>query len=199
MRLVLIITLSLCFNILKAQQIDSTILLPYAEIENYPSNKNASAVLQRLMDGLGYRYYWATEGLTEDDLNYTADNESRNIRKTLEHIHSLASSVKTFSKGNDIKRGATIEGLTFSELRKETLLSIKAASENFAVMTDETLFSLKLRFKRGERSSEFEMWHIINGQISDALYHVGQVVYNRRAAGNPVEPGMNVFMGRNRF
>ncbi|MGA0232790.1 MAG: hypothetical protein ACO3MB_07940, partial [Saprospiraceae bacterium] len=63
--------------------------LPYMEIEDYPSNNNSGAIMQRLTDGLGYRYYWATEGLTAEELNYTADNDSRSIRKTLEHIHSL--------------------------------------------------------------------------------------------------------------
>jgi hypothetical protein len=199
MRLLLFITLTMYINLLHAQKNDSIMNLPYMEIEDYPSNNNSGAIMQRLTDGLGYRYYWATEGLTTEELNYTADNDSRSIRKTLEHIHSLASSVKSFSEGKVIQRGPSTEVLSFAELREETLLSLKGASKNFSTMSDETLYSLKVKFKRGERSSEFEMWHIVNGQISDAIYHVGQVVYNRRAAGNPVDPGMNVFMGRNRF
>ena len=30
----------------------------------------------------------------------------------------------------------------------------------------------------------------------DALYHVGQVVSYRRAAGNPIDPQVNVFLGK---
>ena len=37
-------------------------------------------------------------------------------------------------------------------------------------------------------------WHIINGPLSDALTHVGQINSFRRLAGNPVS-GANVFTG----
>jgi hypothetical protein len=37
-------------------------------------------------------------------------------------------------------------------------------------------------------------WHIINGPISDALSHVGQINSFRRLAGNPT-PKANVFTG----
>ena len=65
-------------------------------------------------------------------------------------------------------------------------------------MNDAELFKLKVVFKRNERTSEYEFWHIVNGQISDAIYHSGQIVYNRRAAGNPINPSVSVFMGKNR-
>lgn len=38
-------------------------------------------------------------------------------------------------------------------------------------------------------------WHIINGPLSDALTHVGQINSFRRLAGNPV-PRVNVFAGK---
>ena len=37
--------------------------LPYYQIPDYPSSYNAATVAARTIDGLGFRYYWATEGL----------------------------------------------------------------------------------------------------------------------------------------
>ena len=42
----------------------------------------------------------------------------------------------------------------------------------------------------------FPFWNMINGPISDAIWHSGQVVANRRASGNPINPKVNVFIGK---
>ena len=39
--------------------------LPYKEIPSYPANYTQSTVISRMIDGLGYRYYWATENLRD--------------------------------------------------------------------------------------------------------------------------------------
>ena len=39
------------------------------------------------------------------------------------------------------------------------------------------------------------LWNLINGPVSDALTHVGQINSFRRLNGNPV-PRANVFLGR---
>ena len=44
--------------------------LPYHKIPEYPENYGAGNVLSRLIDGLGYRYYWATKDLRVEDLAY---------------------------------------------------------------------------------------------------------------------------------
>ena len=44
--------------------------LPYQEIPDYPNEYTAGNVLGRIMDGIGYRYYWATKDLTPDDYNF---------------------------------------------------------------------------------------------------------------------------------
>ena len=43
--------------------------LPFSEIPDYPDSYTPGTVMGRLIDGLGFRYYWATEGLSENDLN----------------------------------------------------------------------------------------------------------------------------------
>lgn len=37
--------------------------LPYYEIPEPAESYTTGGVLSRMMDGLGFRYYWATEGL----------------------------------------------------------------------------------------------------------------------------------------
>lgn len=54
------------------------------------------------------------------------------------------------------------------------------------------LSEFNIVFKRGERSSEFPFWNQINGPISDALWHCGQVVSFRRASGNPFNSKVSV-------
>ena len=61
--------------------------------------------------------------------------------------------------------------------------------------TDQELQTLKIIFDRGGEHSEFPAWNLINGPISDALYHTGQVVSFRRTSGNPIAKGVNVFLG----
>jgi len=50
-------------------------------------------------------------------------------------------------------------------------------------------------FEQGSNKSEFPFWNLINGPISDALWHVGQVVSFRRGSGNPLPNGVNVLTG----
>ncbi len=57
--------------------------LPYATIPEAPETYTPGAVVSRLIDGLGFRYYWATEGLTEDNLAYKPSEEGRTIGQTM--------------------------------------------------------------------------------------------------------------------
>ena len=44
--------------------------LPFSSIPDAPASYSATTVMSRMMDGLGYRYYWASEGLTDEVLDY---------------------------------------------------------------------------------------------------------------------------------
>ena len=55
---------------------------------------------------------------------------------------------------------------------------------------------MPIRFKMGDDDLDFPFWNAINGPVADALSHVGQVVSYRRAAGNPIDPQVNVFLGK---
>ena len=83
----------------------------------------------------------------------------------------------------------------FETLRSKTLHQLQDAVINFQSIKTEDLAMQKVIFDRGGKRSEFPLWNLINGPISDALYHTGQVVSFRRSSGNPIPKGVNVFLG----
>ena len=47
-----------------------TMKIPFHTIPDYPSDFSSGNILGRMVDGLGYRYYWATHDLRDEDLTY---------------------------------------------------------------------------------------------------------------------------------
>ena len=43
---------------------------------------------------------------------------------------------------------------------------------------------------------EIPFWNQVNGPISDAIWHCGQLVVYRRSTGNPINPKVNHFSGK---
>lgn len=182
------------FFVLMSYQMQSQVTmnteLPYYEIPDYPETYTAGSVAARILDGLGFRYYWATEGLNEDDLQYKPSAEARTNGETVEHILGLSKVIvnATLKKGNDGNN--EVSEMTFAERRQQTLINIKTAADILRKSDD--ISQYKLVF--GER--EFPFWNNINGPIADALWHCGQVVLLRRASGNPYNSKASVFTGR---
>ena len=71
--------------------------LPFKSIPQYPDNYKSGNIIQRIIQGLGYRYYWATEGLTDKDLKYRPSNKAMSSYETLEHIYGLAETINNTS------------------------------------------------------------------------------------------------------
>jgi uncharacterized damage-inducible protein DinB len=168
--------------------------LPYATIPEAPQEYTAGSVVSRMVDGLGFRYYWATEQLTDNELDYAPGNEGRTIRQTLGHLYGLSEVIANSAKKQ--ATDGTVKGpeLTFDEQRRATLANFKTASELFVKTED--LNELSVIFKRAKGESEFPFWNNINGPIEDAIWHAGQIVLLRRVAGNPINPKVNVFLGK---
>ena len=170
--------------------------LPFRNIPEAPASYTVENVLSRFLDGAGYRYYWATEGLNEDDLDFRPSDEGRSIRETLEHIYSLCLVIRnTFQQEPNI-RPETLPKMTIAELRTLTLQAIAEASE--LSRNKQNYESLAITFTSGDQRADFPFWNLINGPMSDVLYHIGQVVSFRRSAGNPMYEGVNVFTGQTR-
>ncbi|NER14939.1 hypothetical protein GWK08_15895 [Leptobacterium flavescens] len=164
--------------------------LPYSSIPHVPDEINASNVIARFVDGLGFRYYWATEGLTEKELEFRPCESSMNILEVLKHIHILASTANRTLGG-----GSELEGTpaSFEAMRRSTLELYTELSNRLKKMDCEELSSFKAR--RSHSKTEYPFWFVLNGHISDALTHVGQVKSWRRMAGNPLPEGVQVFSG----
>lgn len=192
--LLLLFTFTFTLNAQDENTMKST-NLPYYEIPAYPEKFTNVNVAARMIDGLGFRYYWATEGLRQEDLDYKPSKEARDTRHTLEHIYGLSNTIVNASK-MQANEGALDMEISFEEMRKNTLENIKMASDILKASKKKDLKKMKVIFKRGEEISEYPYWNMINGPIADAIWHCGQVVSFRRASGNPFNSKASVFTGK---
>lgn len=184
--------LFLSISTVKAQDMQ----LPYKEIPSSPEDYRPGNLLSRMIDGLGYRFYWATEGLTEKDLAYKPSEDGRSILETMEHIHTMSNNILLAPDAKPFVIGTETPAYSFEELRKSTLENLQAASKKFKDASAEEMENFKVIFQRGDQKSEFAFWNLLNGQLSDCLYHTGQIVLMRRASGNPQNPNVNPFLGK---
>ena len=174
-------------------QMDS---LPYAEIGPYPADYTPGSVVSRMIDALGFRYFWATEGLREEDLAYRPTPDARTAYETIEHIYGLSEMIVNAPRGDTMIRPEDWSALTFAELRARTLLRLRDASTRFAGLDEAAMGDLKVMFSYGGNYSEYPLWNLVNGPVADAIYHTGQLITLRRVSGNPSDPRVNVFTGK---
>lgn len=170
--------------------------IPYYEIPAAPETYNACTVAARMVDGLGFRYYWATEGLREEDLAYKTSASSRTTKETIEHIYGLVQVTLNAVKKVPNVRPSEEDEMTFAERRKATLLMLKEASDILRAADPAEMADFDLVFQRGERKSVSPFWNLLNGPLADALWHTGQVVAYRRASGNPFDGRVSLFQGK---
>tara|TARA_Y200000002_G_scaffold244112_1_gene201976 strand:- start:387 stop:923 length:537 start_codon:yes stop_codon:yes gene_type:complete len=173
---------------------------PFHIIPDSPDTISCVNIITRMLQGLGFRYHWATKGLRNEDLDYRPADSAKNCLETLKHIYILVEIINAATQNKISVRPAPIENIPneFEILREITLNRIKESCVLFESMTLDELGLLKIKFNRGGVFSEFPVWNLINGPISDAIYHVGQIVSFRRTSGNPIEKGVNVFLGEKR-
>ena len=92
--------------------------LPYYQIPDYPENYTAENVAARVIDGLGFRYYWATEGLTQKDLDFKPGNDGRSTSETIDHILGLSNTIVNASLNQANVFPREEQELTFEQKRK---------------------------------------------------------------------------------
>ena len=166
--------------------------LPFSEIGDYPNEFSQSNIVSRMIEGLGYRYYWATKSLNDNDLNYKPSDDSRTTFEVIKHIHELTIMISSSFENKTVEFPS--EQYDYKLLREKTLLNLKYIHDELKSSPD--FSKLSIIFQRGDSTMSFPFWNQINGPISDALWHCGQVVMNRRASGNPLQKGVNVFIGK---
>lgn len=166
----------------------------YYNIPDTPKVYTAATVAARMVDGLGFRYFWATAGLTEKDLMFKPGNDTRTTLETIEHIKGLTDILLNTVSKQPTDFATPPAKMSFVELREKTLQNIRTASE-LLKQPGANLDEMEMIFQRSTNKTEYPFWNLINGPISDALWHVGQVVSFRRSSGNPLPPGVNVLTG----
>jgi len=167
----------------------------FKDISEYPTEINNGNIISRMINGLGYRYYWATEKLKENDLIYRPSKNAYSTKETMVHIFTLSKTIynTTLSKINE--RPDIDIPSDYKSIRNETLQFLEKASKNFSNLNSEELDQMKIKFNRGGTIKSFPIWNLLNGPIADAIYHTGQIVSFRRTTGNPIDSSVNVFMG----
>ncbi|MBN2327148.1 MAG: hypothetical protein JXR73_08325 [Candidatus Omnitrophica bacterium] len=155
--------------------------LPFREINEYPASINAPNMIVRMLDGLGFRFYWATEDLLLKDYAFPFSPDGKSIHDIVKHIWGLAYWMSIHVLHLQYKRPEDDY-----DLRKEILLIIQMLRDEFANMDETKLESIQIENQ--------PFWHLINGPIEDAVSHTGQINVLRRIAGNPpIE--LNPFLG----
>ena len=189
----LVLTLILSMNLFMSQAQDKNQDLPYYEIPESPVIYTQGAVVARMVDGLGFRYYWASEGLGPEDLAYRPSPEARTSEETIDHILGLSTVIlnSALHKANE---GSDFKDMSFYEKRKLTLNNLKTAADIYRKSDDLSTFTVVFKGQNG--TSTFPFWNQINGPISDAIWHCGQLVSFRRASGNPYNSKASVFTGK---
>lgn len=153
----------------------------FRNVTVYPARKDANGVLMRLIDGLGYRFYWATEGLTPEDLAFSPGGGCMTIGDLAGHVWGLVNWVHNHFLGKSGEPPAAgLEGG-----RDQVFRMLYAVRAHVEAIDEQALFDLQI--------GGMPFWHAINGPLSDALSHVGQIAAFRRINGHPV-PEHHVFL-----
>jgi hypothetical protein len=166
--------------------------LPYREVPPNPEKYSAGTVAARLIDGLGFRFYWATDGLTESNLNFKPSKDGRTIGQTVMHIYEMSFMVVNATTNTVNQRADTT--LTFAKMRELTLNNLYQASETLKKSDD--LENMKIIYEGRNGKVEYPFWNHLNGPIADCLWHVGQIVGMRRTDGNPIAGNLSFFNGK---
>lgn len=168
----------------------------YYEIPANPESYTAGTVAGRVVDGLGFRFYWASVGLRAEDLAFRPTKESRTTDETIDHIYNLTMIVMNATKKQPTVFPIEIPEVTYEEKREMILGFIRSASENLKAASEADFADFKMIFENpGGNNSEFPFWNELNGPLGDALWHTGQVVMLRRMSGNPFPSGVSVLRG----
>jgi len=153
----------------------------FHRIPPYPNAVSGTTTLVRLLDGLGFRFRWSTEGLNKEDYSFRPAPDSMSIEELVDHVWGLVNWISQSVRLDEFEKGDDA-----SITRMRVLEIIHALWEAYISMSDEDLKETTIR--------GMPFWHIINGPLSDALTHVGQINSFRRLTGNPT-PKASVFTG----
>ena len=168
----------------------------FADIQQTPESYEVGNVLSRFIAGLGFRFYHATDNLTEENYAFKPGEDARTIGETLDHIYRLSLIVRQ-SVYNEPFNSSLVNEVSPAEARILILKTLEDATEKAKTLTVSDLEKTKMTFENPDRPSRsFPFWNLLNGPIEDAVWHTGQVVMMRRMAGNPFNSKVSVLNGK---
>ena len=88
------------------------------KFQKLPREISGAKIISRFVDGQGFRYKWATEGLSENELHFKPSEKSMDMLALIKHIHFLAYAANTTFRGSHIYDKSLVG---FSDMRNETL------------------------------------------------------------------------------
>ena len=104
---------------------------PLNEIPTASENVTTGNIIARMVQGLGYRYYWATKDLRIKDLSYRPSEEASSCFETLEHIYGLAEVIRNTATSSPSIRPVKSPPKDYVVLREKTLEYLEQASVLF--------------------------------------------------------------------
>ena len=99
--------------------------LPFRTIPAYPESYSNENIVARMIDGLGFRFYWATEGLRTQDLAFKPNNEARSTEETIDHVMGLTNVIlNSINNKPNVRSGEEKSKLSFEEKRRIILINL---------------------------------------------------------------------------
>ena len=123
--------------------------LPFYELPENAETYTAGTVAAKQVEALGFRFYHATDNLTDKDLAFKPTDEVRTTLETIQHIYDLSLIIvnATLVKSNSKEK----QEMSYKELRQQTLLNLEKAS--LLLRASENISDFKIVF--GEKEIPF--------------------------------------------
>ena len=78
--------------------------MPFEDISKTPKDLTATNTILRMVEGLAFRYRWATENLSEENIKFKPHPTSMSIEEVNAHIFDLVDSTnRVFVEKNKTK------------------------------------------------------------------------------------------------
>jgi hypothetical protein len=143
--------------------------LPYISKPAYPKKNNAGIVMAKMIDELGYKYYWATDRLLNDEIRKTF-NSSNLPRLLLKGVYQMSENIIKSTSENKMRPELKPEEMSFEDFRKYTLLNLKEASSIIIKNAEAPIFS---------------NWNLLIKSIAFSDAYCDQIILFRENIGKP--------------
>ena len=83
----------------------------FYKIPEYPEGVTGTSILVRLLDGLGFRFHWATEGLRPEDYAFRPAEDIMSVTELVRHVWGLVNWVGISVLGEPHRKPEEIEAI----------------------------------------------------------------------------------------